>query len=266
LTLTELESSKRRARPANRVIDPSGLQQIERSGVIPPGVKALDPKGQGIQQDLFITVQFLQKGQVFKYSHIDNNGKEVWEKEATPVEQTYAFSNGNDRQFEAVVYAVITLKSKTGQEVRGLHLQQDVVNKWARLSDGDVEDLGTVEKDYSSADEAIPNWYYGGWWFRDRPKVKRDSNGRAQDLDSVYNAYFWQAHVFVEENPKIQMYWGFYVAANWKIKGAATNAIVTNKTFGPLAASMANPFLPAVKKNEGTVFRNWCSWLFVFRF
>jgi len=60
---------------------------------------------------------------------------------------------------------------------------------------------------------------------------------------------FFQAHVYVEENPKIQMYWGFYVRADWSKKNfnRTINALVDKHIWGPEQTPVKNPYLELKK-------------------
>jgi len=222
--------------------DRSGLQQndtIEMSRIIPPGVKALDPKAAGNQNDLYINIQFLKKEQTLKYYYIGEDGKETSDTTSTS-QLSSTFSKGDVRQFNEIVPVIVTLKSRSGQEVRGLHLQQDVLSSWTQ-SDEETINRKIVKKDYSSVTDK-DNLTYGGWWFWDAVTYQNTSPAR-QGFGKVFNRMFWQARVFVEENPKIQMYWGFYIRADFGKKGADVNAIVERKTFGPQQTLTLNPFL-----------------------
>ena len=61
-------------------------------------------------------------------------------------------------------------------------------------------------------------------------------------LGTVVKYYFFQANDFVEENKKIETYWGFFAHAEYNTEEAEKNAIVEKKTFGPEKTKHKNPY------------------------
>jgi hypothetical protein len=128
-----------------------------------------------------------------------------------------------------------------------LHLEQDILVKYKLDGNGDAVRLPQVIPDFSNADLGDERYHYYGWWFYDNPgavehtpnPTPATANPPVYDLNLT--AYFWEAHVFVEEDPAVQMYWGFWVRANFDAKGADIDALVGSLNFGPFKSEAPIP-------------------------
>ncbi len=94
------------------------------------GIQKINP----IKGDLYLSVRFLQPGEIIHYY---SPFRKTWVDEVTPAQSDiYQKSDGfsTTRRFEVRCDAVVALRSKTGQDVRGLHLEQDLTGVVALAS------------------------------------------------------------------------------------------------------------------------------------
>jgi RHS repeat-associated protein len=255
--------------PAGMALATSGLDLNELAGDVknidgsvvvrrerpPEGIRAIDAKAAGIQNDLYLTVRFLKEGEIFNYLSLSKG----WTLQKTPTEgKVFQKDNGDSltRYFQVSCDAVVTIRSKTGKDVRGLHIEQDLTDLGSiKYTDG-VARAGVQRVDFSSKRDK-QNSYYGGYWLYDGPGVSAldpyESNSvkNKDDFAHFPMEFFFEAHDFVEENPKIQMYWGFYVKADYGKPNANVNAITSFDRFGPVAAQRINPIIGKLSPWEG---------------
>lgn len=152
-----------------------------------------------------IDVEFLKLGDTFE---VTKNGKRIGgENIINPLDAVV--KNGANYEVFYSAPAVVTLVSTAGGDVKGCHLQQDIINRFGVFGNGNEDDDGIKIKDYSST-TSVGNIYYGGWWLYDRPYRHSGPSPKA----NVWQKYFWQAEVFVEEAKTVKTYWGFQYNAD----------------------------------------------------
>ena len=197
-------------------IDPSGLVTITRDKDIPRGATCCCTR---TPSDCFIEVQFLSEGDRF-VTEYTSGGERTSTEVRIGHEGDYSRGKievirdnpeGNRIRGYYIYYeapTVVTLRSRSGGDVRGCHLAQDVTDRYGRFGGRD-RDLGATSdrRFYSST---ARNIYYGGWWFYDA--AWRESWG--PEKTDVWERYFFQAHALVEEATSVDIYWGYYYDTN----------------------------------------------------
>jgi hypothetical protein len=201
-----------------------------------------------MSEEFRFDVQFFNQGDSFiiNYTKVGGNPKNPDDRDKAGFESFGAVSDTlhdkDTRRFKERFPVLVKLVAKNkDDDVRSLHIVQDVTVRWRKRVDGEVVDDGMKPNDYSPAKwETDP--HYGGWWLFDDPYtyLERDKD---ENQNIVWTEVFWEAHVYVKENPKIECYWGYYARADYKKKGADKDAIVERKGFGPLDKPMENPYL-----------------------
>src|SRR5262249_51856200 len=131
-----------------------------------------------------------------------------------PDDQVWEDATG--RLFKVSVAAYVWISSKSGKDVRKCHLKQDIVDDWFQY--GDLHTKNTPKpNDIDSKNRGgdKDNILYGDWWFIDMPRQENQAPPN-QALKTVPIKWFLQFHVTVEENSKVEIYYGLAVAANYK--------------------------------------------------
>jgi len=96
----------------------------------------------------------------------------------------------------------------------GCHLRQDTRGQSSFPIDGKTE--WETAEDYSS--HKSTGWpAYHGWYYYDRPRVDVTFASRPEDPQTCW----WQAHVYVEEAPGVETWWGFAATAAYQTIGQA---------------------------------------------
>lgn len=188
-----------------------------------------------------ITVDFIPGEYVLKFP----NGKisDVWNS------NPFVDWSADSRAWRFGVGAIIKVASTTNDPaVTCCHLRQQA-GRYTKTDEGVVNSTWE-ENDYSSEKaKKVKSNTYGGWWFWDHPTdadaIKPDAKG------AIVQDYF-SAYVDVEEAPKVNAWWGYYVSVskNFPVIGAdgqanpPTASIVKpgQQTFGPLPKPEPNPF------------------------
>jgi hypothetical protein len=84
------------------------------------------------------------------------------------------------------------------------------------------------------------NSVYGGWFFYDYPYRRsvwdyRPGAGNAPGIagaDVVVTSMYFEARVYVEEFPEVEIYWGSKAKADWQKAGHEGNAIGEYRHWG----------------------------------
>ena len=226
------------SKPA-QCVDPEGTREVTLDRDIP--AECAECSCVGDKHDCTISVEWLQEGDVVNilYTHPETRVRMRHERPFLMASLTS--DDGGTSIFWEHVGAIIRVESKSGKDVRKCHLRQDVVDGWAQQVDGARVDFEAKEKDYAS-DVSKDNKYYGGWWILDMPgfQITRDQQHRGE----VYKRVWRQFRVFVEENSKVEMYWGFSAEADFSVPGKR-DIPVEKSPFGPEAKRRSNPFVEA---------------------
>ena len=117
--------------------------------------------------------------------------------------------------FRFIVPTTIELYHIEGKDVTGCHLQQDVF-LWANyLLRPFNKKRHTIKADVSRAYQTIHHAInYGGYWYQDVPRRRKKYLEKPK-----FPQWLWfEAHVFVEEIPKVETWWGFTFTAWWEGK------------------------------------------------
>lgn len=116
-------------------------------------------------------------------------------------------------QLKFQVFATITLVHSEALDLESCHLRQDTEGhaSWATREGQDW----TTPRDYFSGSD---NPAYHGWWFEDSPGIVQSWDHRPASPQT----YWWQAHVTVEEAPKVETWWGFAGTASWSTRNDPT--------------------------------------------
>jgi hypothetical protein len=152
------------------------------------------------------------------------------------------------------VTAEVKITQPQGKDVTGCHLRQDAegasnwdIQKIWKKSQSFAAVTGrkstrtheysqrqpwfefNVEKDYSSGylskdvkDAKLKKQLsdmYGGWWLKDSPNIQDTFDAPPASL-----SYWFQAHVYVEENPKVENWYGFAASFDSKSQTAQPNS------------------------------------------
>jgi RHS repeat-associated protein len=223
-----------------RYVDPLGLFPIPTGVVVLIRDVPIDAKCCCIDDpaDCFIDAKLYTKNVPYFVVAFRNKVEHVFHFPNDYLSKTYSVDNPPFRQWREGIVSWITLKSKSKKDVRGCHLQQDVY-KWYRTGFGRVEEK-PESPDYSSS-HSPDNVAYGRWWILDGP-FRREYTDKRGQFAHIFKYAFWQAHVFVEEAPRVQMYYGYFARADFTKNGAEKDALEEKKTFGPQAAMFKNPY------------------------
>ncbi len=201
-----------RDNPTNAV-DPFGNKEVVLQGDV---TKDATCCCKDKPEDCFLAVEFMSKGDTVKVEYTRKGDKEKSWKSSTLGDIEYVdsrYTDGTGYRVKYIAPAIVTLKSKSNGDVKGCHLQQDVVDRYGIYGDGKVKNEGRLNEDYAPK-KSKDNIWYGGWWLYDDPY--RDNYG--DDKADVYEKYFWQAHVFVTEATTVEIFWGFHFEADLNAK------------------------------------------------
>jgi RHS repeat-associated protein len=223
--------------------DPMGRDRIVLERDIPKECPPCPCVGE--DHDCFIEVVFLKVGdsRSINYTHSVEGTRQTSTVTISSVSNTRAKRDGG-RIFQERFPAIVILKSMSGKDVRNCHLQQDVVDFWKQLHNGTQEVDPLKEGDYGSKTTDPRDLTYGGWWLYDAPHLYYETTRPTEEqISQAYTHMFFQAHVFVEENPKVEIYWGGYAMADYSQDGNDMDAIAKRDHFGPKAERAPNPFL-----------------------
>ena len=200
--------------------------EVKLDKYVPPDAKCICAQ---LKNDCWIDVEFFASKTTRTVTYIPKGGTL---KDMAPVPKSYTSGNQSTetlmlgaRTFKEGVTFLVTLKSKTGGDVRDCHLRQQVVEHGYKQIDGKKIEKGFVEHDYSilKPETTTNNENYGGWWIFDVPEttVRRDDR-RKWKTDSIAEAAD-QFHAFVEENKSVEAYYGWKATVDWTMKGPKTN-------------------------------------------
>jgi len=217
--------------------DPSGLEKYEIERDVKKDCTCDCIKN---PENCSISIIFMKKDDTFIFHYTAKGTDKRKDEKTTFGGINSIYDDGKSRRIFVRFPVLIKIESKTGKDVTGCHLHQDVIDRWGKQADGKINDLGPKKDDYSAKGDK-DNLYYGGWWLHDIPK--RDSIARNEKgFGTIETHFFWQAHVYIEEAPKVEMYWGWQVQADYTKAGADKDAAVERVTFGPEASKKDNPY------------------------